>query len=1621
MTQIRYVRIQAEGRTGSPIRGIQSFRVMPARLPLLLSLLLPALIGQAQPFLNGSCVAECQPALDAMPTDTVLDCAAALPAFAAPTGTACATAPIENNPSVELDATSFTRHNVETAFGDGDDWALWLGSFDAMGFGASEHFIPTADGVYFEQYANGTARFTGEVKNDLDPDQRFELDIFLQGKQDYDGWTALGRLAKDDLALGAYVDWSFYEMVDTLSRLIGHGDYEGDMLYLDHMPTSRLFGFQVGLDGANNRNTNHGVSGWFWYRGSIGGNPVLGTGDVNADLTNEETLGVTCPIVGEYQRYSMVWSTCGHDLHAQTIETIDTVAPIPTELPPLEAVDCTQLPDTPGVEAFTILDACSGEFTAVVASDVVTGPPCDQILTRTWTIADACGNSMDTLQTVALIDTTGPEFTVMDTTIVCDDWDSFVPPAIEVTDNCSPGDSVTFAFTDTVTDGFFPFQFTLDRIYTATDLCGNSTVDTMTISVIDTVAPTWVFLPPDTTILCDQWEDYTIIQPIVEDNCDPAPEGPGGGGATDTTITEGECFGEFLVELTFEFSDMSGNTISYVQVINAVDTIPPTFPYFPPDTVLDCSEAYPDPADDAIWMATAEDNFCPFDVTWADSLVAGECLGNDTLFRTFTAIDDCENTTTMVQTLVRQDTLAPMFAFPPTDTTIACGADLPELDLTAVDNCSGVDSVWVVDEDLPIEFGQAVSADFESCDLDGFVAEGGTISISNDAFDGSCAVSMLHAAGDPEHNFYPADILAGRGVYTVMARADGFISDNLVQILGGDDAGSPAITVSLRPDGTDNPGIEVSGFGLDADATPTMTEGEWYAVRIELGADLLTLSIDDVEVLSVDLPADLPEQGRFKLATAFAGSYDNMAYQPEDPCPVVARIQRTLHAQDGCGLIGTAVQIVDVIDTVAPVFLTFPMDTTIACDAEWPMPEDGASLMATAEDACDDWTVSWSDQIVEGACLGVDTLKRTFTATDACGNQVSQLQTLSKVDEVGPALDEATLPADTTVNCDAVPAPLDSTAFGVTDNCSTWTFAVEVQFGVLPPDGCQFPRTDTHTYTFTDCSGNATVFVHTLTVQDTTPPVFLSLPPDSTLDCAVPWPAPTDDMLWMPTAEDNCSDLEITWSDEEVAGECVGNDTLFRTFTAMDECGNASFHVQILAHIDTTAPVIDEASVPEAVTIQCMDLLPVDVPTATDACSDPFLVVSEDTTAGPGLCEGGIEVTRTFTFSDACGNLSVATQLVTVVDTVAPEFDEASLPIDETLYCEEVMPTCADYDVLAFDTCCETEVTCEEDVEETACPGTYTLFLNYTATDENGNAAYHTTTYSVVDTVGPVLDSLLLPNDTIINCEVASIDLTPTLDSAAFGAVDGCNGWTFAVETVVEGEAESPCDYTRFDIYTFTDCDGNVTEFTHVLAVQDTTGPMIDGGIEGITYACPQEVPEFDTSLPLSQWDGGPDISDFCTPVDEITATYEDVVTVNVDPTHYTMVRMWTFVDQCGNPTFSEQEIVVDEPELALPNAFSPGNNNYNDLYVIPNMYTEDTDEGQVPPCYWGGDNRTIHFQVFNRWGTRVYFQEGPYTNDWDGRSDTDDVLPDGTYFVLLTTEFKNYGVYVDLRNDSDQ
>ena len=81
-------------------------------------------------------------------------------------------------------------------------------------------------------------------------------------------------------------NWLFYEMKNGISTLTGEGALAGDVLYLSHMPSNFYFGFQYGI-GANNKNCNEGLSGWFTYEGFVNGLAVEGHGDVNVDADCE--------------------------------------------------------------------------------------------------------------------------------------------------------------------------------------------------------------------------------------------------------------------------------------------------------------------------------------------------------------------------------------------------------------------------------------------------------------------------------------------------------------------------------------------------------------------------------------------------------------------------------------------------------------------------------------------------------------------------------------------------------------------------------------------------------------------------------------------------------------------------------------------------------------------------------------------------------------------------------------------------------------------------------------------------------------------------------------------------------------------------------------------------------------------------------------------------------------------------------------------------------------------------------------------------------------------------------------------------------------------------------------
>ena len=84
-----------------------------------------------------------------------------------------------------------------------------------------------------------------------------------------------------------------------------------------------------------------------------------------------------------------------------------------------------------------------------------------------------------------------------------------------------------------------------------------------------------------------------------------------------------------------------------------------------------------------------------------------------------------------------------------------------------------------------------------------------------------------------------------------------------------------------------------------------------------------------------------------------------------------------------------------------------------------------------------------------------------------------------------------------------------------------------------------------------------------------------------------------------------------------------------------------------------------------------------------------------------------------------------------------------------------------------------------------------------------------------------------------------------------------------------------------------------------------------------------------------------------------------------------------------------------DSKELIIPDAFSPGNDGFNDYFEIVNLHHY--------------DKATI--RVYNRWGSLVYSNDN-YQNNWDGKgnvgSSVGSELPMGTYYFIL--EIKDTG-----------
>ena len=315
----------------------------------------------------------------------------------------------------------------------------------------------------------------------------------------------------------------------------------------------------------------------------------------------------------------------------QIIKLEDIIAPIPPA-PPVNMVgQCAAA--VPASVSLTATDNCDGEITADPV-DVRTDRDCANNFTivRTWTFADACGNSSSITQNITVNDTIAPIPPAPPADFV-GQCDSDMPPVVNLTatDNCDG--EITAGSIDVRTDGNCDNSYTLVRTWTFFDACGNSSSVSQNITINDTIAPVPPAPPADVLGQCAA-DVPAPVSLTATDNCD--------GAITADPVdvrTDGNCANNFTIVRTWTFADACGNSSSITQNITVNDTIAP-IPPAPPEDILVCLDDPPPPV-----SLTAVDN--------CDRLITvdpvDEVMSETRTIRTWTFIDDCGNSSSISQ------------------------------------------------------------------------------------------------------------------------------------------------------------------------------------------------------------------------------------------------------------------------------------------------------------------------------------------------------------------------------------------------------------------------------------------------------------------------------------------------------------------------------------------------------------------------------------------------------------------------------------------------------------------------------------------------------------------------------------------------------------------------------------------------------------------------------------------------------------------------------------------------------------------------------------------------------------------------------------------------------------
>jgi len=1243
-----------------------------------------------------------------------------------------------------------------------------------------------------------------------------------------------------------------------------------------------------------------------------------------------------------------------------TITILDNEPPVITEVPPsvCDAIECGAVNADYWfdhwiqymLDGLLAIDQCDANVTwSTIPANPQLNEVCDPISGDAVTIVtfvatDNCSNTTTITGTFIIENDFPPAYENVppDDTVSCGNPIVFGTPPTLV-DECQATEEVMTTVNDSD-----PCNVLHIRTWTATDLCGGlSTSVTQTITETDEDAPV-ISGGGNITVECDGNDNLTELQIWLDDNAGASAADPCGNGENWTNdfdpsniVTTADCADGIYsyVDVAFTATDNCGNSSSVSFRFNSTDTTAPMFDAAPQDGVIACDES---PVFDNV---TATD-ICSgaASVSDEDSSTGDACAGSYT--RTWTATDACGNMATVSQTFTYSDNEAPVFTIVPSGGSFDCLTDVTFGGAAATDNCNAVtitfndsDSgddcsgtyirTWTAtdacgnsatasatvtyDDDVPPVFTSVPGGGTYECAADAVFDEPAATDNCNDVtITSSDEVTGDGCTGSVIRTYTATDACGNTQTASATVSYDDDVPPVFTSVPSGGTYECATDAVFDEPAATDNCNDvtitstdEITGDGCTGSVIRTYTATDACG-NTQTASAMVAYDDNEPPVFTF-----VPSGGNFQCAI------DAEFEEPtaEDNCNFVAItsedvevggacngfVTRTWTATDACGNSTTTSATATYEDTEPPEFTFIPTDGTLSCDDELLIDD------AEATDNCS-LTLTSSDEVTGSTCVGM--LTRTWTAIDACGNSSTASATITYVDDVPP---EFTITPDGgDFEC------LTDVAFDnptVIDNCNT----VDVDFSDDINGNSCFGSV-IRIWTATDFCGNASTASATATYEDDVPPVFTVVPADANIACDVP------PVFGEPEATDLCNSVVVIFTDDIFGDACVGG--YIRTWTATDACGNTSTASQALSYEDTEAPVF--TLIPSGGVVACLSDVVFGDPELTDDCN-LITVVTNDVTNGDD-CTGGVE--RTWTATDACGNLSTASATIMIDDDEAPVF--TFIPGSEAYDClsEVVWGTAT-----AMDNCNNAAVTFTDNVVGDDCSGTVTR--TWTATDDCGNMSTTAVTSIYEDYDPPVFTSV--PSGEIIECFDDTMFEVPT-------ATDNCVDPVFTFDDEIIGTF---CDGSINRTWTATDACGNTATAVQTITVMDMTPPVLSGVPVDLTVECDQVPAPANVT-----------VTDNCDL--DVLVEFNEILNPGPCPQTYTLIRTWSAADDCDNFISMSQTINVEDtqaPFLAgvpLGGAFecdnAPGPGNVftmdNCDMDVPVVLTETRVDGDCPYDY---------------------------------------------------------------------